>query len=177
MLNRSTLALAAFAVFIPPTATPLNISLSLLVGTGTKPNPKDAGSIPACSEPTRKTSKTVSKAKMHPGNTTNGWWVQVHQSGFAQYLLISCNRNLCALHWLKQTKHSGTTDEFNAYHGTLTSDQLGVSHLLLVLYMLTNSYLIEFRNTMRKPRIWYIVSTWLSMILINVFAGVQWCVE
>ncbi|KAG1881012.1 uncharacterized protein F5891DRAFT_1204281 [Suillus fuscotomentosus] len=52
-----------------------------------------------------------SKAKMRPGNTKNG-------------------RNLCALRWLKQTKRSGTTDEFNAYYGTLTSDQLGNDALL-----------------------------------------------
>ncbi|KAG2347554.1 hypothetical protein BDR05DRAFT_996657 [Suillus weaverae] len=43
---------------------------------------------------------------MCPGNAKNG-------------------RNLCALRWLKQTKRSGTTDEFNAFYGTLTSDQLG----------------------------------------------------
>ncbi|KAG1736158.1 uncharacterized protein EDB91DRAFT_1250167 [Suillus paluster] len=101
----STLALAASNVVIPPTAAPSSIPLSLL-DPGTELKPKDAGSIPAPSESTRKTPKMASKAKMHPGNTKNG-------------------RNLCALRWLKLTKRGGTTDEFNAYYGTLTSDQLG----------------------------------------------------
>ncbi|KAG1762518.1 hypothetical protein EDD22DRAFT_846982 [Suillus occidentalis] len=101
----STLALAASNVVIPPTTALSSIPLSLLDG-GSELETTDAGSIPAPSESTRKTSKTGSKAKMRPGNAKNG-------------------RNLCALRWLKQTKRSGTTDEFNAYYGTLTSDQLG----------------------------------------------------
>ncbi|KAG1780069.1 hypothetical protein EV702DRAFT_1194835 [Suillus placidus] len=101
----STLALAASDVVIPPTTALSSIPLSLL-DPGTELEPTDAGSIPAPSESTRKTSKTGSKAKMRPGNAKNG-------------------RNLCALRWLKQTKRSGTTDEFNAFYGTLTSDQLG----------------------------------------------------
>ncbi|KAG2126432.1 hypothetical protein BD769DRAFT_1668444 [Suillus cothurnatus] len=86
----------------------VNNSLSLPVDPGTEPSPKDAGSIPAPSESTRKTSKMVSteQGKMRLGNTKNRW-------------------NLCALCWLKQTKRSGTMDEFDASCGTLTSDQLG----------------------------------------------------
>ncbi|KAG1781320.1 hypothetical protein EV702DRAFT_1042437 [Suillus placidus] len=101
----SMLALAASDVVIPPTTALSSIPLSLL-DPGTELEPTDAGSIPAPSESTRKTLKTGSKAKMRPGNARN-------------------RRNLCALRWLKQTKRSGTTDEFNAFYGTLTSDQLG----------------------------------------------------
>ncbi|KAG1861898.1 hypothetical protein C8R48DRAFT_673347 [Suillus tomentosus] len=84
----STLALVAFNIDIPPTIAPLSISLSLDPETNLKP--KNAGSIPPPSESTKKPSKMGSKA--------------------------NAPRNLCALHWLKQTKCSGTTDEFNAYY-------------------------------------------------------------
>ncbi|KAG1737716.1 hypothetical protein EDB19DRAFT_1909686 [Suillus lakei] len=53
----SMLALAASNVVIPPTTALLSIPLSLL-DPGTELEPTDAGSIPAPSESTRKTSKT-----------------------------------------------------------------------------------------------------------------------
>ncbi|KAG2129579.1 hypothetical protein DEU56DRAFT_816807 [Suillus clintonianus] len=99
LLNRSTLALAASQIVLPP-LPPSNPLLESPPESTINASPLD--NITKKGKTTG--TKSGTKSKMRPSATKNG-------------------RNLCALRWLKQTKSNGTTEEFNAYYSSLTSTQ------------------------------------------------------
>ncbi|KAL4080259.1 hypothetical protein V8B97DRAFT_2020918 [Scleroderma yunnanense] len=66
-----------------------------------------------------KLTKGSGKAKMHPGPTKNGWYVEDSAHIYHSFL----PRNLCTHHWCKQIQLSGCTEEFQRYYNGLTAEQ------------------------------------------------------
>ena len=84
--------------------------------------------------------------KMRTSPMKNRWYV----FKLGTLLTTTYCSNLCALHWLKQLKMNGLTEQFYVYYGDLMADQRKVRYVISGFCVYIDIYAILVRATTKR---------------------------